>query len=1132
VKEALGLVTLLWNHPVLTGLLLLIFTPPFFPMVVYFSPLLMSTALCVVALVSVGSQMEKIKAEGGPGQLENHLGREHGVSRWVPRDNRPVSESMERHHYSHRESHRSLYASSGININVAPSWTGGNSGHDLATSRAIAQLRPQPVEEHPSTPPAEESEEDWWDNWVKEYESRPGWGEQEDQTLPTAAIRTSTTSQPAPPTIPTAVTTRPDRHQDAPPMTPRKPTRQETREEKPPTAPVAAPVAALVAAPVSVAVVNRQEVLRSLPPPPTTSTSGSSQDEVVVAVKESDLRPHISLAPIRTGREKRDVRQVDRIHSKPAAQASEIQEAPAPRSVDVERVSDVQALQSIEKLLHMEMGGFNTTTPPTSLSRNVGDVKNVGLGNSSGTKPQVSVVREPMGPQANIAKGSGSVVSSGKGIAVEASEKNRNKIAVGAVAPPAPPAPGALDDDIAGETPLLRHLKTSRSEKQARSAAYSPLPVRSSRGIMSEKVLPPPQFSPRLLQSLQPLPPKGFSPRLPNLSTVPLGNPVEKIPQWVYDGIPRERAQRAEKAESAERAESQDVKQAETAEEKHVRAFEQAVRVLSYTRRRTHARRPAPSQVESATLQARRDVSTSNTPILTPAPATTRKERTPEPMPYTVSPPWRPSPGKPVVAETLPARISEDVAVERGHGAGHESSSSNSTETAPVTLPTPRASAAFSPSTVVAASPQKASIAASPRRASRAASPQPAPIAASPRPASPQPAPIAASPRPASPQPAPIAASPRPASPQPAPIAASPRPASPQPVPIAASPRPASTQPAPIAASPRPASPQPAPIAASPRPASPQPAPIAASPRPASPQPVPIAASPRPAAVASSPQKASVAASPRRASRASVPYKPLIVSSAPWPASVASSPQKPASIAASPQRASVASSPQRASIAASPRPPSRAPSVATSPRRSSVASSPVRSSSPSMTHSRRRRHSSKHCTDKVAFTRIAGSTYYDPPSAAEKEKLLVAEESAAAPSEEYVPIEHEVTADLPVVEIKEEVADSRSITSPARESGLFPDQEAALRWGRSYSAARKSRRRLEPRRVVTSQDSDIFSLKTSFSTRNGETKKFVDSSSDDERESVTPRASRRSMGRTIKPLVWRSRSVQAHEDSD
>lgn len=170
--------------------------------------------------------------------------------------------------------------------------------------------------------------------------------------------------------------------------------------------------------------------------------------------------------------------------------------------------------------------------------------------------------------------------------------------------------------------------------------------------------------------------------------------------------------------------------------------------------------------------------------------------------------------------------------------------------------------------------------------------------------------------------------------------------------------------------------------------------------------------------------------------------------------------------------------------------------------------------------------------DKVAFTRIAGSTYYDPPSVAEKEKLLVAEESAAAPSEEYVPIEHEVTADLPVVEVKEEVADSRSITSPAREPGLFPDQEAALRWGRSYSAARKSRRRLEPRRVVTSQDSDIFSLKKSFATRNGETKKFVDSSSDDERESVTPRASRRPMGRTIKPLVWRSRSVQAHEDSD
>ncbi|KAG0590930.1 hypothetical protein M758_1G131500 [Ceratodon purpureus] len=1069
VKEALGFVTLLWNHPVLTGLLLLVFTPPFFPLLVYFSPLLMSTALCVVALVSVGSQMEKIKAEG-PGQLESHLGQDHGVSRWVPRENRSGSESMERHHYGHRENHRNLYSRSDININVVPappSWTGANSGHELAT-RARAQLRPEPVEDHPPTPPAEESDEDWWDNWVKEYESRPGWGEQEDQALRTApAIRTSTTSQtvsqePAPPTIPMHATVRQERHQDVPLTTPRKPTRQETREEKPSPAPVAAPVAApvtapivhsvaaSVTAPVSVAVVNRQEVLRSFPPLPTTSNSRTSAEEIVVAVKDSDLRPHISLAPIRTGREKRDVRQVDRIHGKPAAQASEIQEVAPARSVDVERVSDVQALQSIEKLLHIEMCRSNATTPPSSLSKNVVDVKNAGLGNSSGVNLQVSVAREAVSPQLNVTKGSESVVSTGKGIAVEASKKNRNKIAVGAVAPPPPPTPEAAVEDIAGETPLLRHLRTSRSEKQARGVAYSPLPARTSKGLMSEKVLPPPQFSPRLLQSLQPLPPRGFSPRLPNLSTVPLGNPVEKIPQWVYDGIPRERA------------ETQDVKQAETAEEKHIRAFEKAISDLSEARRKKHARRPAPIQVDSATLQSRRDVSTPNRPSLTPVEATLariRKERTPEQKSSRVSShrsasrgssPRRSSPAESVVAEILPTHILEDVAVGQGHG--HESSSLDSAEMAPATVPTPRASAAF-PSAMVAASPQKASIAATIRRASTAALPQPAPIAASPRPPSPQ------------------------------------------------------------AAS----------IAASPRPATPQPAPVAASPRPPSPQPASIAASPRPAAAASSPQKALVAASPRRASRASSPHKPSIVSGAPWPASNA----------ASTQRASVASSPQRASVAASPRPPSRAPPVASSPHeRSSVPSSPSMSS-----HPRRRRHSSKHCTDKVAFIRIEGSTYYDPPSAAEKEKLLAPEESAAAPSEEYVPIEEEVMTILPTVGVKDdEIAQSHCLTPRASEPtqpGSFPEEEtAALRWGRSHSTTRKSRRRLEPRRVVTSEDTDIFSLKKSFSTRSGETKKFVDSSSDDERESVTPRASRRSMGRAIKPLVWRSRSVQAHEDSD
>jgi len=146
--------------------------------------------------------------------------------------------------------------------------------------------------------------------------------------------------------------------------------------------------------------------------------------------------------------------------------------------------------------------------------------------------------------------------------------------------------------------------------------------------------------------------------------------------------------------------------------------------------------------------------------------------------------------------------------------------------------------------------------------------------------------------------------------------------------------------------------------------------------------------------------------------------------------------------------------------------------------------------------------------------RIEGSTYYDTP-AVEKE------DSAA---EDYVPIEKEVRF-LPSVEDK---ADANC------EEG---DAAAALHWGRSgYSSRRSSnsRRRLEPRRVVTSEDADMFCLKKSLSMRNGQAVKAVDpsSTSDDERESVTPRASRRSMGRTSKPLVWRSRSVQTHEESD
>lgn len=45
---------LLWQHPLLSGLVLVFFTPPFFPIVKFFSPLLISTALFMLALFTVG----------------------------------------------------------------------------------------------------------------------------------------------------------------------------------------------------------------------------------------------------------------------------------------------------------------------------------------------------------------------------------------------------------------------------------------------------------------------------------------------------------------------------------------------------------------------------------------------------------------------------------------------------------------------------------------------------------------------------------------------------------------------------------------------------------------------------------------------------------------------------------------------------------------------------------------------------------------------------------------------------------------------------------------------------------------------------------------------------------------------
>lgn len=945
-REALELLSLLWNHPVLTGLLILVFTPPFFPLVVYFSPLLMYTALCVVALVSI----EKFKVGGGPMQRENHLGGDPGVSTWVPTD-RPGNASMHSH-FDYCDNYlRNLFN----NIHIAPvtpMWTGDNVG-DATTTRVTVQLHPQPVENNVQAPTAAESDDDWWDKWVKEYESRSGWGEQEGQASTTPEIQTSERSRapaPAPATTPSPTIIRKESNKGVSSMAPGTPIGRDMCEEECPSAPPAADTVASDAASHSNPMIPREELPSPFqPPPPSPTRPSCNQEEVVEAVKFSDLQAQIFLMPIRTDREK----QVDRI-CVPAQEMYSI-----PTRVDGERVSAAQALKAINKLLSVEKGGY---TPANSLPRNLDSVvnaKTAKLGDSTATEPQVSLRKEAISPQLHEKV---SAVA-GKGHAVKVSEKNRNKFDFG------------ISTDVAGETPL-RQLKASRSEKHSRvSMGYSPIPLRTSRGLKSEKVPTPLHFSPHLLQGSQLLAPKGISPRLPNLTTVPLGNPVDKVPQWVYDGIPKESA-------------GSHVKEAETAEEKNTESFEHGVKVLSHRKRRTHARRPLPIEVDAETLQVRSfDFSTPNTPgsisteSVTPV-ASLRKKTSKQGS--GASSPSRASGtgslhGAALIAESiapglLPIPIFQDFAAERTHENSdrHERTFAALIERSMLKS---RASAAYSPRTPSSeASRDGAGVEVSSKKA-----------------------------------------------------------------PVVASPRTASS-----------------------------------------------AASLREATTATSTQQASIMAFPRRVSGAASPQSPSVV--------------------ASTHEVTFAISSEGVSITASP----RQASASSSSRRSSVPSSP------SMPHSRRRLHGSKCATDQLTFAssspRIEVSHCDAQPGAEKKVKVLA--RAAAEPPEEFTLIEKNAL-----------LVDSR-IQEDSIVAAL--SDEEALHSGRNLSPRRsptgKSRRRLEPRRVVTSEENDMF-WKTNSSLR------ILESSSDDERKSVTPRMSRL-IGKTVKPLVWRSRSIENREDSD
>ncbi|KAL3684403.1 hypothetical protein R1sor_002425 [Riccia sorocarpa] len=64
---AMDIVGMIWSHPVASVVVALLFTPPLFPVLVFFSPLLISTALVVLAMISMGSTVDDGSSSSGSG---------------------------------------------------------------------------------------------------------------------------------------------------------------------------------------------------------------------------------------------------------------------------------------------------------------------------------------------------------------------------------------------------------------------------------------------------------------------------------------------------------------------------------------------------------------------------------------------------------------------------------------------------------------------------------------------------------------------------------------------------------------------------------------------------------------------------------------------------------------------------------------------------------------------------------------------------------------------------------------------------------------------------------------------------------------------------------------------------------
>ncbi|CAM6046533.1 unnamed protein product [Sphagnum compactum] len=192
---AMEMVSIVWHNPLITGAVILLLTPPFYPLLVYFSPLLMSTALCVAALLSIGPQIEKLQAQREEGGGGGPAAEDGGV---VPANRRPEQDAPAGAWIRVPD----IVAADSVTSAAAPGlaaqryehlgeWSGESEVRRVWSSRRRSAAQETRTREEEGAElqrgtkilssnnkaAKKEEEEDRWAAWVREYEARPEWNE-------------------------------------------------------------------------------------------------------------------------------------------------------------------------------------------------------------------------------------------------------------------------------------------------------------------------------------------------------------------------------------------------------------------------------------------------------------------------------------------------------------------------------------------------------------------------------------------------------------------------------------------------------------------------------------------------------------------------------------------------------------------------------------------------------------------------------------------------------------------------------------------------------------------------------------------------------------------------------------------